>query len=515
MKHKIVLVFLFFLSVMQGIPAPQGSHMRVPTLSAVEYNRLRTRLEVFPELYELFSALHAPATRLQRRLYARKRIEFEQVLKLYELSGTLVRDVKRFNKKMKPRVLKAWWKRKEVLTPAAIVGALAVAAAGGYWWKQNKDARKAQGDKASTEGRTPSDEELATKEGRDAAGHVVAVETGRPGAGVVGPDVMMHTDGPINAFDSPSQAGAGARVVLGRGEAVTGVASAQAIVINKVTITQNLNTLKHNGGCVMVDSGPTYPDVQFFMEFVQPNNWQPYAHSSDPSARGYKKSFMYDGNTILNDPSFTEAIPRIVAALAAANSALVDENKHQRGPVDIDAPWVQALIDRFLLITHFCMFLEQTSAGRAIISSQILTQDILVNMAYAGTLEQSCVKTGGEIRTDDTGQLPLKKFIINSFAVRAGLQESIINTIQDGVTRLAGAKQYTGFKACLLSAALAAVRAVLGRLLTGDADLRSQNQLAADSKEKDKLVEADRKHAEIRRAFDQLQQLQRSGGASV
>jgi len=511
MKHKIVLVFLFFLSVMPGVPAPQGSHMRVPTLPAVEYNRLRTRLEVFPELYELFSALHAPATRLQRRLYARKRIEFEQVLKLYELSGTLVRDVKRFNKKMKPRVLKAWWKRKEVLTPAAIVGALAVAAAGGYWWKQNKDARRAQGDTGSAAVREPIGPELVTKAERDAVEPVVVVDTGLPGAGVVAGGLRVHTDGRINAFDSPSQAGAGASVVLGRGEAATGVASAQAIVISDSTITEHLNILGHNGGCVMVGSRPTYPDVQFFMECVQPNNWQPYAHSSDPYAQGYKKSFMYDRNTILNDPSFTQAIPRIVAALAAANVALVDENKGQKGPVDIDAPWVQALIDRFLLITHFCMFLEQTSVGRRIISSQILTQDILVNMAYAGTLEQSCVGTGSEMK----GQLPLNKFIINSFAVRAGLQESIIDKIQYGVTQLKGAKQYTGFKACLLSAALAAVRAILGQLLTGNADLRSRAELNVDLKERGKLVEADRKHDQIRDAFDQLQRLQRSGGASV
>jgi|GEM_PF-6191878 len=551
MKYKMVWLCISLMGAVSVMSAPGAPQLRIPTLPSIAFKQLKSRLELFPELYELFVELHSPAVRLQRRLYGRKRVEFDQALKLYELSSTLVRDLKRFNKKMKPRVPKPWWKRTEVVAPV-VLGALTAAGVGGAVWKRHETKKKAAAAQqlALTPSRdrtllgsigegehfhAPGVEAGFTPLGSDTSGvptggadlgriddsfaglegpPVVPVVTG-PGqaaAGVVGggqadgrltggfdPKALMTADdlevgGPAGAG---AGAGAGSETVVAGGAAVRSTAlTVPEIVITGAAIDDQLAALQKEARGETVHGHQLYSDVPFFMAFVKPNNWQPYAHSAVPTARGYKKSFLYDQNPSLKNSVLVAKIPEIVAGLAAANAALVGQiSESGTTHIDVDDVRVQTLIDRFLIITHCCMFLEQTKTGRVLIRSNILVQQNLVDMAKAGNLKQACTKSGTVLN-----DVLLCNFIINSFSVRAGLQEHIISAIQSGVNRLKGAKSGDW----TLAALVRGVQGVLWMFLNGDADMRTRNELEAISKERGKLTGEDQKHQRIQESYNAL-----------
>ena len=551
MKYKMVWLCISLMGAVSVMSAPEKPQLRIPTLPSIAFKQLKSRLELFPELYDLFIELHSPAVRLQRRLYGRKRVEFDQALKLYELSSTLVRDLKRFNKRMKPRVPKVWWKRTEVVAPV-VLGALTAAGVAGAVWKRHDTKQKAAA--AQQLALTPSRDGTplgSTGEGEHS--HAPGVEAGftplvsRPSGVSTGGDDFARTNDPFAVLGGPpfvlgatgaggaaagvvgggqadgrltggfdpealmtaddlevggpagtgAGAGAGRETVVAGGAAVRSTAlTVPEIVITGAAIDDQLAALQKEARGETVHGHQLYSDVPFFMAFVKPNNWQPYAHSAEPTARGYKKSFLYDQNPSLKNSVLVAKIPEIVAGLAAANAALVGQISESGATrIDVDDVRVQTLIDRFLIITHCCMFLEQTKTGRVLIRSNILVQQNLVNMAKAGNLKQACTKSGAVLN-----DVLLCNFIINSFSVRAGLQEHIISAIQSGVDQLKEAQPQSWGLAVFVRA----VQTVLWAFLNGDADMRTRNELQAIQKEQRKLNNEDEKHQRAQRSYDEL-----------
>ncbi len=534
------------------------TQVRAPELPVMVYNRLQGRLAVFPELHALFSDLHAPSTRLQRSAYTQKKIALERALAQYELSSTLIRDIKKFNKRMKPRASKPWWKRQNVMVPAAIVAAL-TAVAGGYVLKHKHDARqvKRRQRKAEAAGhansvKPPVVGSVVTLQQTDAA------TSGLPGAGFVSQGFEVHTDGAAQTpaelllkstppptglgsqpgndvqvvfagreLESPASpaAPAGAGTGAGGEDPIT-VAPISPVVVTpemvgeKVRAIDNqLARLQGGDGRVVENGHATYPDITFFSDLMKPNSWMPYAHSLDPEthklnpdAPSYKKSFMYDKNHWLKQPLVEEKIPAIVAALAAANAALVqnlleDTNLTKRpkpgrfwGASDITEisatdDRVRALIDRFTLIVHAFMFLERTSEGRKVVCTQILTSDNLFNLSRAGLLENFMIE-----------ELLLPKYIIGAFVVRTGLQEDLVGKIDWGVGLLKILKQ----DSWPLGRVVGTVKGALYLLLNGTPDLRSRNQLLSIPKEAAKLEATDNKQKTFRENYTRM--MGNSGG---
>jgi len=377
--------------------APEKPQLRIPTLPSIAFKQLKSRLELFPELYDLFIELHSPAVRLQRRLYGRKRVEFDQALKLYELSSTLVRDLKRFNKKMKPRVPKAWWKRKEVIAPAVLT-ALIAAAVGGAVWKRQDIKKKAAA--AQQLALTPSRDGTplgSTGEGEHS--HAPGVEAGptplvsRPSGVSTGGDDFARTNDPFagpegsplvpvvtgagqaaagvvgggqadgrltGGFDPEAlmtaddlevggPAGAGAGAGAGRETMVAGGAAVRSIQeIDNKRINSELKRLSDDK-C----------DLTYITQLIQPDAVSRYAN----------KPMSFDSvrmNRLMSH------MPNIVSQISNSCKSVI-ANKTDG--------YVAEIIKRYRVIVNILVYLEQEEAGdgRAMLR-RILTNELLQNV---------------------------------------------------------------------------------------------------------------------------------------
>jgi hypothetical protein len=392
MKYKMVWLCISLMGVVSVMPEPEVPQIRIPTLPSMAFKQLKSRLEFFPPLYDLFIELHSPAVRLQRRLYGRKRVEFDQALKLYELSSTLVRDLKRFNKKMKPRVPKAWWKRTEVIAPAVLT-ALTAAVVGGYVWRRKDTKKKAATVQQSAQ--TPSRDGTplgSTGEGKhfDAPG-VEAGATPLVLVSTVTGDDLRRTDdqfaGPKGSSLVLGATGEGqvAKVVVGGGQAddqfAGGSAHGGLTAADDLGVGGSAGAYAGAGSGMVLDGGASVGstqevavarieselaslsndvcDLTYITELIQPESISRYRN----------KPMSFDSARMNRLMSH---MPNIVSQISNSCNSVI--TKKSEG-------YVEEIIKRYRVIVNILVYLEQeeTGTGRAMLR-RILTNDLLQNV---------------------------------------------------------------------------------------------------------------------------------------
>ncbi|MEI7580843.1 MAG: hypothetical protein WCJ17_03530, partial [bacterium] len=342
--------------------------------------------------------LHSPWVRLQRRLYGRKRVEFDQTLKLYELSSTLVRDLKRFNKKMKPRVPKPWWKRTEVIAPA-VLGALTAAGVAGAVWKRHDTKQKAAAAQQLA-GPHAGDRTPLGSTGEGEHSHASGFEAGstplvsRPsGVSTVTGDDFARTNDPFAGPEGPpfvlgaTGAGGAAAGVVGGGQAdgrltggfdpealmtaddleVGGPAGAGAgagagsetVVAGGAAVgsTQEVAVARIESELASLSNDVC--DLTYITELIQPELISRYCN----------KPMSFDSARM---DRLMPHMPKIVSQISnSCNSVIANKTDG----------YVEEIIKRYRVIVNILVYLEQekTGAGRAMLRT-ILTNDLLQNV---------------------------------------------------------------------------------------------------------------------------------------